>query len=110
MLVVMISEVYMLIARLNIDLHDFYIMPFAPSICFERVSYIFVSTQYLSNVACNGQEVKSVVVSRGVCYCTEFDLVSSFFAPRLPVIFAIIGMLHGFLCVKKGLNFSSFSL
>ena len=40
-------------------------MPFAP-ICFERVSYILVSTEYLSNVACNGQEVKSVVVSRGV--------------------------------------------
>ena len=46
-------------------------MPFALSICFERVSYILVSTEYLSkNVACNGQEVKSVVVSRGVCYCT----------------------------------------
>ena len=84
-------------------------MPFAPSICFERVSYISLSTEYLSNVACNGQEAKSVVVSGGVCYCTEFDLVSSFFAPRLSVVFAIIGMLHGFLC-RKGLNFSSFSL
>ena len=71
-------------------------MPFAP-ICFERVSYILVSTEYLSNVACNGQEVKSVVVSRGVCYCTECDLVSSFFALRLSVVFAIIGMFHGFL-------------
>ena len=69
------------------------LMPFASSICFERVSYI----EYLSNVVCNGQEVRSVVVSRGVCYCTEFDLVSSFFAPRLSVVFAIVGMLHGFL-------------
>ena len=46
---------------------------------------------------------------RGVCYCTEFDLVSSFFALRLSVVLAIIGMLHGFLC-RKGLNFSNFSL
>ena len=30
-------------------------MPFAPSICFELVSYILVSTEYLSNVAFNGQ-------------------------------------------------------
>ena len=30
----------------------------------------------------------------------------TFFAPRLSVVFAIIGMLHGFLC-RKGLNFSS---
>ena len=67
-------------------------MPFAPSICFEWVSYILVSTDYLSNVACNGQEVKSVVVFRGVCYCMEFDSVLSFFAPRLSVVFAIIGM------------------
>ena len=80
-------------------------MPFAPSICFERVSYILVSTEYLSNVACNGQEVKSVVVSRGVCYCTVgFDedhgqiclttnlVAPFFFAPRLSVVFAIIGM------------------
>ena len=84
-------------------------MPFAPSVCFERVLYILVSTEYLSNVACNRQEVKSVVVFHGVCYCTEFDLVSSFFSPLLSVVFAIIGMLHGFLC-RKGLNFSSFSL
>ena len=61
-------------------------MPFAPSMCFERVSYILVSNEFLSNVACNGQEVKSVVVSRGVCYCTEFDLVSSSLAPRLSVV------------------------
>ena len=53
-------------------------MPYAFSVCFERLSYILVSTEYLSIVACNGQEVKSIVVSRGVCYCTEFDLVSSF--------------------------------
>ena len=46
-------------------------MSFAPSICFERVSYILVST----------------------------DLVSSFFAPRFSVVFAIISMLHGFLCI-----------
>ena len=39
----------------------------------------------------------SVVVFRGVCYCMEFDSVSSFFAPRLSVVFVIIGMLHGFL-------------
>ena len=65
-----------------------------------------MSTEYLSNVACNGQEVKSVVVSRGVSYCREFDLVSSFFVPRLSVVFAVTGMLHGFLC-KTGLNFSS---
>ena len=84
-------------------------MPFAFSICFERVSYILVPTEYLSNVACNGQAVKSVVLSRGVCYCTEFDLVSPFFALRLSVVFAIIGMLHGFFC-RKGLNVSSFSL
>ena len=83
------------------------LMPFVPSICFERVSYILVSTEYLSNVACNGQEVKSIVVSRGVCYYTEFDLVSSFFAPRLSVVFVIIGMLHGFLC-RKGLNSLAF--
>ena len=57
-------------------------MAFAPSICFEWISYILVSTD-LSNVACNGQEVKSVVVSRGVCHCTEFDLVLSFSAPLL---------------------------
>ena len=65
-------------------------MPFAPSICFERVSYILVSTGYLSNVACNGQEVKSVVVSRGVCYCTEFDLVSTFFLPRDCLLFSLL--------------------
>ena len=72
-------------------------MPFAPFICFERVSYTLVLSEYLSNVACNGQEVKSVVVSRGVCYCMELDSVSSFFAPRLSVVFAVIGMLHRFL-------------
>ena len=44
--------------------------------------------------------VKSAVVSRSVCYCTEFDLVSSFFVPRFSVVFAIIGMLHWFLCRK----------
>ena len=64
-------------------------MPFA-STCFERVSHILVSTEYLSNVVCNQQKVKSIVVSCGVCYCTEFDLVLSFFAPRLSVVFAII--------------------
>ena len=60
-------------------------MPLAPSICFERVSFILVSTEYLTNVACNGQEVKFVVVSRGVC----------FFAQRLSVVFALIGVLQG---------------
>ena len=112
MLVVAISEVYKLRdvrkyrpARL---LH-YFLMPFAPSICFERVSYILVLIGYLSNVACNRQDVKSVVVFRGVFYCTEFDLVSFFFAWRLSVVFAIVGMLHGFLC-RKGLNLFSFSL
>ena len=85
-------------------------MSFTPSICVEWVTYISLLTEYLSaNVACYGQEVKAVVVSRGVFYCTEFDLVSSFFAWRFSVVFAIIGMLHRFLC-RKGLNFSSFSL
>ena len=70
-------------------------MPFAPSICFKRVSYILVSTEYLSNVACNRQEVKSVVVSRGVCYCTEFDLVSSFLAQRLSVVSLLLACCMG---------------
>ena len=79
MLVVMISEVSKNnIARFKhrtTRLLHYVLMPFALSICFERISYILVSTEYLSNVACNGQEVKCVVVFRGVCYCTEFDLV-----------------------------------
>ena len=61
-----------------VRLLHYVLMLFAPSICFERVSYILVST----------------------------DLVSSFFAPRLSVVLATIGVLHGFLC-RKGLNFSS---
>ena len=65
-------------------------MPFAPSICFERVSYILVSTECLSNVTFNGQEVKSFVVSCDVCYCTEFDLVSSFFLPRDCLLFSLL--------------------
>ena len=55
-------------------------MPFAPSICFERVSYILVSIEYLSNVAHNMQEVKSVVVP------VVFAIVRNFtsFRPFLP--------------------------
>ena len=62
---------------------------------YRSVTNSAVSTEYLSNVACNGQEVKSVVVSRGVRYCTESDLVLPFFVPRLSVVFAIISMCMG---------------
>ena len=55
----------------------------------------------------NKRSSLSVIVSRGVGYCMEFDLVLSFFAWRLFVVFAIIGMLHGFLR-RKGINFSNF--
>ena len=80
-------------------------MLFAPSICFERVSYILVLTEYHSNVACNGQEVKSVCCGILWCFLIVRNSTSflSFFAWQLSVVFAIIGMLHGFLC-RKGLS------
>ena len=54
-------------------------MPFSPSLCFELVSYILVLTEYLSKPHVTDKRSSlSVVVSLGVCYCTEFDLVSSF--------------------------------
>ena len=64
-------------------------MPFAPSICLERVSYILVSTDYLSNVACNGQEVKLLCVS--VVFATVWNLTPfRLFLPRDCLLFSLL--------------------
>ena len=66
-------------------------MPFPPSICFEQVLYILVLTEYtyLSNVACNGQEVKLVVVS--VVFATVPKLTSlRLFLPYDCLLFSLL--------------------